>query len=84
MATDDEIRSIENRLSALDQERSALLTDLKNLRSQRDSQKPKLLLGRATSMKTPASNGEKTDLFLTLFRGRESVYPKRWENTKTG
>lgn len=84
MATDDEIRSIENRLSALDQERSALLIDLKNLRSQRDSQKPAILLGRPTLMKTPESNEEKTDLFLTLFRGRESVYPKRWENTKTG
>ena len=84
MATDDEIRSIENRLSALDQERSALLNDLKNLRSQRDSQKPIILLGRPTLMKTPESNEEKADLFLTLFRGRESVYPKRWENTKTG
>ncbi len=84
MATDDEIRSIENKLSALDQERSALLNDLKNLRSQRDSQKPVILLGQPTLMKTPESNEEKADLFLTLFRGRENIYPKRWENTKTG
>lgn len=84
MATDNEIRSIENRLSALDQERSALLNDLKKLRSQRDSQKPVILLGQPTLMKTPESNEEKADLFLTLFRGRENIYPKRWENTKTG
>jgi len=73
MATDDEIRSIENKLSALDQERSALLNDLKNLRNQRDSQKPIILLGRPTLMKTPESNEEKTELFLTLFRGRENI-----------
>ncbi len=84
LSTDDQIRSIENRLTSLDQERTALLSDLKNLRSQRDSQKSVVLLGRPTLMKTPDSNEEKAELFLTLFRGRESVYPKRWENNKTG
>ena len=63
MATDYEIRSIENRLSALDQERSVLLTDLKNLRTKRDSQKPVILLGQPTLMKTPESNEEKLTYF---------------------
>lgn len=34
-----------------------------------------------TSPKTPA---EKVALFLELFGTRRSVYPKRWENPKTG
>lgn len=53
LSTDDQIRSIENRLTSLDQERTALLNDLKNLRSQRDSQKSVVLLGRPTLMKAP-------------------------------
>lgn len=31
-----------------------------------------------------SSNAEKIRLFRNLFRGREDVYPKRWENSKTG
>ncbi|MGZ3805901.1 MAG: TOTE conflict system archaeo-eukaryotic primase domain-containing protein, partial [Pseudobdellovibrionaceae bacterium] len=84
MGVDDQIRSAENRLAALEKERIDLLSELKNLRAQRDEQKPMLLLGRPTLMKTPETNEEKADLFLTLFRGRENVYPKRWENLKTG
>jgi hypothetical protein len=84
MSIDDKIRTIENRLTSLDQERTKLLTVLKNLRSQRDSQKAVTLLGRPSLMKAPESNEEKAELFLSLFRGRESIYPKRWENNKTG
>ncbi|HEY8271542.1 MAG TPA: DEAD/DEAH box helicase family protein [Pseudobdellovibrionaceae bacterium] len=84
MGVDDQIRSAENRLAALEKERIDLLGELRNLRAQRDEQKPMLLLGRPPLMKTPETNEEKADLFLTLFRGRENVYPKRWENLKTG
>ncbi len=37
MSIDEKIRSIENRLTSLDQERTSLLNDLKTLRSQRDT-----------------------------------------------
>ena len=84
MSADDQIRSIENRLTALDKERTDLLGELKNLRTRRDDHKPVSLLGRAPLMKTPETNEEKADLFLSLFRGRENIYPKRWENHKTG
>ncbi len=84
MGIDDQIRSIENRLTSLDQERSSLLSELKSLRTQRDSQKPATLLGRPTLMKAPESNDEKAELFLNLFRSRENIYPRRWENNKTG
>lgn len=83
MGIDDQIRSIENRLTALEKDRTDLLVELKNLRAQRDDHKPTVLLGRPSLMKTPESNEEKADLFLTLFRGREDIYPKRWENNKT-
>lgn len=34
-------------------------------------------------MQFPQTNEEKAELFLTLFRGRDDIYPKRWENSKT-
>ena len=30
------------------------------------------------------SNSEKIALFRSLFRGRDDVFPRRWENSKTG
>lgn len=83
MGIDDQIRSIENRLTTLEKDRSTLLNELRKLRAQRDDQKPMALLGRPTLIKPPDSNEEKVELFLTLFRGREDIYPKRWENNKT-
>lgn len=84
MGIDDQIRSIENQLTALEKERANLLSDLKSLRIQRDEQKSIILLGRSALLKAPETNEEKVELFLTLFRGREDIYPKRWENNKTG
>lgn len=83
MSLEDQIRSIENRLTTLERDRSTLLNELKVLRAQRDEQQAVLLLGRPAMMKAPESNEEKADLFLNLFRGREDIYPKRWENNKT-
>lgn len=84
MSTDEKIRSIESRLTALEKERSDLLNELKNLRAQQENQKPIAVLGRPALLKTPETNDEKTELFINLFRGREDIYPKRWENNKTG
>jgi hypothetical protein len=33
---------------------------------------------------SPTSNQEKVSLFRSLFRGREDVFPLRWENPRTG
>ncbi len=33
---------------------------------------------------TTLSNAEKVALFRSLFRGRDDVFPRRWENAKTG
>lgn len=64
----------------LEQERTSLLGELRSLRSQKDNHAPATPLGRAALMKSPETNEEKAELFLSLFRGRESLYPKRWEN----
>lgn len=32
----------------------------------------------------PTTNAEKVALFRSLFRGREEVFPRRWENARTG
>ena len=84
MTTDEKIRSVESRLTALEKERSDLLNELKSLRAQQENQKPVAILGRPALLKAPETNDEKTELFINLFRGREDIYPKRWENNKTG
>lgn len=53
MAIDDQLRSIENRLAALEKERTNLLIELKNLRAQKDEHKPVILLGRPSLMTAP-------------------------------
>ena len=84
MGIDDQIRSTENRLTALEKERTDLLIELKSLRAQRDKLKPATLVGRRALMVAPVTNEEKVELFLLLFRGRQDIYPKRWENNKNG
>ncbi len=36
------------------------------------------------TLPVPATNAEKVILFRSLFRGREDVFPRRWDNPKTG
>lgn len=40
--------------------------------------------GLSTPPHQPFSSEEKVALFRSLFRGREDVFPRRWENPKTG
>lgn len=78
MTTENEINIIKNRLLALDQEREELHAQLCSLETE----------CRATEqleiVTVPLSQPEKIAIFRGLFRGREDVYPKRWENHKTG
>lgn len=79
----DRIQEIEERLSRLDADRKALTDELVSLRAQ-SLVKAKPLLGTVARSVTPALPDEKVDLFLSLFRCRDSVYPKLWENQKAG
>ncbi|MCB0350087.1 MAG: hypothetical protein KDD38_02815, partial [Bdellovibrionales bacterium] len=62
MAIDDQIRTIEDKLTALEKERSRLLGELKSLRVAQDESSSVVKLGRPTLMRSPESNEEKTDL----------------------
>lgn len=55
MSVDDKIREIENRLTAIEKERSALLTELKSMRAQLENQTTVALLGRPTLFVTGQS-----------------------------
>lgn len=83
----EEIQSLEAKLIALDAERSQLVERLETLQKKEANwQEP---LDRLKQMVSPVVRSslttlEKIALFRRLFRGWEDVYPRRWENPKTG
>lgn len=88
MSDDNRLKDLEEKLATLDTERAKLILEINSLRSQRINGKRTealpAILGRISLTTIPQTPQEKIDLFLKLFRCREDVYPKRWENTKTG
>jgi superfamily II DNA or RNA helicase len=81
---DHEIASAESELQNLDTKRAELLAKISSLKAQRHQ----LLTGNASPgepLVTGLSSGqEKIRLFRSLFRGREDVFPRRFESKKTG
>ncbi|MBI5048728.1 MAG: DEAD/DEAH box helicase family protein [Deltaproteobacteria bacterium] len=79
------IREIEKRLSDIEEEKSALLNELSELHAavlkQEIAPQP---LGSSALPSAPATTTEKIELFLKLFRCREDVYPKLWQNKLKG
>ena len=77
----DEVARIRERLIQLDLERGDLEARLSEMevagRVEECAPKPR---GPITNR---SSTAEKVALFRSLFRGREDVYPKRWENART-
>jgi len=71
------ISELENKIQSLDMERALLVQQL-NLLKKLNNQ------NSSSPITQYSSTTEKIQLFKNLFRGREDVYPKRWENTKTG
>ncbi len=80
--TAQEIKSIQDRLRVLDAERDVLVSRLNELQARKPapSVAPKVL----PSSRRVLAPEEKIALFRSLFRGREDVFPKRWESLKTG
>ncbi|MDB5038863.1 MAG: type restriction enzyme res subunit [Bacteriovoracaceae bacterium] len=79
------IEQLERRLATLECERTSLIDQiesLKNASHEGQSQQVKSL-GSPVMEVVPTSSSEKINLFLKLFRCRESVFAKRWENSKT-
>ena len=91
MAVDDfpdkEIADLQKRLAELDRERESVLAALEQFKrrptvevqSTPTSQMADVVAGPAA-----LSNADKIALFRSLFRGRDDVFPRRWENPKTG
>src|SRR5713226_5004799 len=90
MAADDslnkEIADLQKRLAELDRERTSVLTAIEQLQQHRSAevQPTPSSQDAGTARATTLSNAEKVTLFRSLFRGRDDVFPQRWENSKTG
>lgn len=81
---DKRILEIEKRLSDLEKEKGTLLTELSSLRASATPEKETPILGLPALHSAPATSTEKIELFLKLFRCRDDVYPKLWENKSKG
>lgn len=76
-----ELEQLQNRLSDIEAEKVAILDRIRCLQVTPIEHRS---LGEKVFEKRPHTPEEKVALFLKLFRCRESVYPKRWENKKKG
>jgi superfamily II DNA or RNA helicase len=84
---EQKIAEIETELANLDHHRSQLLKELALLRQQilASNTPTQLTLHlQQTPVNNQSSQEEKIHLFRSLFRGREDVFPRRFENAKTG
>ena len=84
---EQKIAEIEAELSNLDHHRSQLLDELTQLRRQSlqknfPDQLPLNL--QEVSLTNQSPQEDKIKLFRSLFKGREDVFPRRFENIKTG
>lgn len=81
------ISEIEAELANLDYHRDQLLDELTQLRRQllqKDSPAQLMLHIQGITVNNQSSQEEKIRLFRSLFKGREDVFPRRFENSKTG
>ena len=79
--------SAEQRLLNLENEKQKLLNEIKSLKQEKEDYQQHLLLIPFTDNTTIQNNSppkDKIALFRSLFRGREDVFPKRFESQKTG
>jgi superfamily II DNA or RNA helicase len=82
------IAEAEEELAGLNSRRSTLLEQIDGLKRQRES----ILAGRLQantktslpSVTNQSSSDDKVALFMSLFRGRQDVYPRRFESKRTG
>ena len=73
---------IRERLARLEAEKVTLEARLAEIEAQRAEAEGRLPAVVPVTGLSPA--GDKIALFRSLFRGREDVYPKRWQNAGTG
>ena len=77
----ERIKNIKHRLQKLDEEKIQLSNELDTL----DIELQKLSISnKPTEDNKSLTSEEKIKIFMSLFCGREDVFPKRWDNPKTG
>jgi hypothetical protein len=86
---DSLIANVEKKLSEIDKQRSTLQESLANLKKQKAVLKEQTTAYTSLSVQhfkvtNHSSENEKIKLFQSLFRGREDVFAKRFESSKTG
>ena len=83
--TQQRISALEQKIQAIDAEREALLNELSALKEHIRQQQDNLVKIRVdATVNHRSSSQEKVSLFGDLFKGRADIFPKRWENGKTG
>ncbi|MBC8420488.1 MAG: DEAD/DEAH box helicase family protein [Desulfobacteraceae bacterium] len=85
---DQQIEAAERELAGLDKKRAAILEQMEALRREKSGISQGSPVSFLVNGRTPVTNQspqeDKISLFRSLFRGREDVYPKRFESKKTG
>jgi hypothetical protein len=92
MSPDDQapstVAELQRRLEALESEKRGILAELTRLRQpQRVADAGALArppVAAALTVTAASDSAAKITLFRSLFRGREDVFPRRWQNVKTG
>ena len=83
---DQQINTAEREFRELEEKRSRLLKKIKSLKSLRDkiSQGGNSSVYEKNRLTSRSNQDDKIALFRSLFKGREDVFPKRFESAKTG
>jgi superfamily II DNA or RNA helicase len=78
------LSAAERELAKLDARRAEILQQIERLKQQKDSAARSSGPGPGALVTTDSDPRDKIALFRKLFRGREDVYPRRFESSKTG
>jgi superfamily II DNA or RNA helicase len=82
MTKNPEVAALEQRIRELDDEKQRLIVHIGELR--REAPPAAELRGQPVALRAPSTPEEKVVLFLSLFRAREDLFPKLWENVRKG
>jgi hypothetical protein len=84
------IANVEKHLANLLKQKEDAEAKLKSLREKlaisehQNNIRPSLSTSPPDHIARPLTSGDKVDLFRRRFQGRDDVYPKLWQNSKTG
>ncbi len=78
------IAKVEKQLASLKAQQAQAEATLNSLKEQLTKTTDKTVLRSSSVTATALTPEEKVSLFLRFFRGRDDVYPKLWQNQKSG